>query len=73
MYRIQKYFAEIKAMQIETRPTAASSYTRSLISRGCPQSLAVLAGQILARTDDAREYSSEEKALIKRAYAHLSR
>ncbi len=60
-------------MQLETRPTAASSYARSLISRGCPQTLAVLVGEILARTDNAMDYSPAEKVLIERAYAHLSR
>lgn len=59
-------------MQLDTLPTAASSYARSMISRGCPQSLAFLAGQILARTDNAMEHSPEEKAIIERAYAHLS-
>ena len=60
-------------MQLETRPTAASSYARSLVSRGCPQHLATLAGQILARTSNVMDCTPEEKALIERAYAHLSR
>ncbi len=60
-------------MQLETRPTAASSYARSLVSRGCPQPLATLAGEILAKTDNAREYSPDEKAVIEQAYAQLSR
>ncbi len=60
-------------MQIETRPTAASSYARSLISRGCPQALAISVGKILARTDNGMEHSPDEKVLIERAYAHLRR
>lgn len=60
-------------MQLDPLPTAASSYTRSLIARGCPQSLAIRAGNILARTDNAMEYSPAEQALIERAYAHLKR
>jgi hypothetical protein len=60
-------------MQIDPSPTAAASYSRSLIARGCPRALATLAAEILARTDNAMDYTEDEKAVIARAYAHLTR
>ncbi len=58
-------------MQVDTHPTAAGSYARTLIERGCPPLLAGLAGQVLARLDGTTP-TPEEQALITRAYAHLS-
>lgn len=60
-------------MNIDLDPTAAASYARTLMARGCPQRLAVLAATILARTDNALEYTRQEKELIGRAYDHLAR
>ncbi len=60
-------------MNLDQAPTAAASYTRTLIARGCPPRLAVLAGNLLARTDDALEYTRQEKELIGRAYGSLAR
>ena len=60
-------------MIIDQHPTAATSYTRTLVARGCPQVLASLVGQILAKTDNALEYTNQEKILIRQAYAHLAR
>jgi hypothetical protein len=70
---IQPYLTEPDAMPIDVRPTAAASYARSLISRGCPAPLAAQAGQILARTDNVLDYTAEEKAVIERAYSSLRR
>lgn len=58
-------------MQVEITPTAAGSYARTLIERGCPPPLAVLTGKILARLD-GDEPSPYEKALIARTYANLT-
>ena len=58
-------------MSAEMSPTAAESYTRTLVRRGCPPLLAAMAGKILARLDSA-DPTPEEQALIDRAYAHLS-
>ena len=60
-------------MNLDPSPTAASSYSRTLIARGCPKRLAILAGTILARTDNALEYTYQEKEVIGRAYGSLAR
>lgn len=60
-------------MNIDQDPTAAASYARTLMARGCPQRLASVVGNILARTDNALEYTRQEKELIGRAYGHLAR
>lgn len=58
-------------MQVDIHPTAEASYTRTLMQRGCPPTLATLAGKILAHLDGT-EPTPEEQALIARAYAKLS-
>lgn len=58
-------------MQVNTHPTAADSYARTLIQRGCPPLLAQLTGKVLASLDGT-DPTPEEQALITRAYAHLS-
>jgi len=59
-------------MQVDIRPTAADSYARTLVRRGCPLLLAVMTGNVLASLDGS-DPTPEEKALINRAYAQLSR
>lgn len=59
-------------MQVDTHPTAADSYARTLVERGCPPLLASLVSQVLAQLDGA-EPSPEEQALISQAYAHLTK
>ena len=58
-------------MEIDQDPTAAASYARTLMARGCPQRLAFLVGNILARADNTVECNHQEKELIGRAYAYL--
>ena len=58
-------------MQVDTLPTAADSYARTLIQRGCPPLLVQMTGQVLAGLDGTPP-TPEEQALITRAYAHLS-
>ena len=57
-------------MKVDIHPTAADSYARTLIERGCPPILANQAGQVLASLD-GNQPTPEEQALINRAYAHL--
>lgn len=57
---------------IDSQPTAAASYSRTLVARGCPPYLAAIVGEILARNGDKTEPTPQEKALIARAYAQLS-
>lgn len=58
-------------MTIDPQPTAAASYRRTLVARGCPPHLAAIVGEILAQLGDGKEPTPQEKALIARAYAHL--
>ena len=58
-------------MQVNPHPSAADSYARALMRRGCPPLMAAMAAQVLARLDGA-EPSPGEKAVIQQAYAQLS-
>lgn len=52
-------------MQLDTAPSAASSYARTLISQGCPQALAQIAAEILARDGQQQRSESEQEILIR--------
>ncbi len=56
---------------VDTHPTAESSYARTLIARGCSESLAVLAAEILARGETSQDWNSEEELIVAKAYAQL--
>ena len=58
-------------MQVNSHPSAADSYARTLMRRGCPPLMAAMAAQVLARLDGA-EPNPGEQALIQQAYAQLN-
>ena len=57
-------------MSLDTAPSAATSYARTLISKGCPPALAQAAAEILAR-DIQQQRSAEEQAIVTRAWSTL--
>ncbi len=58
-------------MMIDPQPTAAASYSRTLIARGCPPHLAAIVGEILAQRGGETKPTPQEQVLIDRAYAYL--
>ena len=55
-------------MALEFNPSAASSYARTLIARGCPATLAHPAAQILAQVDGHRARTPAEQQTVDRAW-----
>ena len=59
-------------MQLDINPTAAASYARTLIERGCEVSLAQRAAVILAQTSQGNPRNLEDQWIVSRAYAQLN-
>lgn len=59
-------------MQLDLKPTAQSTYARTLIGRGCPHNLAHAAAAILATEPAEEGRTVEEKATIGRAWANCT-
>ena len=59
-------------MQLDTNPTAESSYARTLIARGCDEFLAKRAAEILAQKGKSKHMNLAEEQIISRAYAQLN-
>ena len=55
-------------MALELDPSAASSYARPLIARGCPATLAHPAAQILAQVDGHRARTPAEQQTVDRTW-----
>ena len=59
--------------QLDPQPSAAASYARTLIAKGCPQALAHAAAEVLATVDVQRPRTLAEQATVERAWAALTR
>lgn len=55
-------------MQLDTAVTAAASYARTLIERGCPEYLAHPAAAVLAEVDGVRARTTAEQMTVERAW-----
>lgn len=60
-------------MQIDLQPSAAASYARTLIAKGCPQHLANAAADVMANVDGQRDRSPAEQATVDKAWASITR
>ena len=60
-------------MQLDLQPSAAASYARTLIAKGCPHNLAYSAAYVLAEVDGTRPRTMGEQATVERAWASVTR
>ena len=58
---------------LDPQPSAAASYARTLIAKGCPQHLAHAAADVLANVDGQRQRTLAEQATVERAWASVTR
>ncbi len=59
-------------MPLDINPTAAASYARTLVERGCEVSLAQRAAEILAQNNRSHSRNLEEEWIVSQAYAQLN-
>ena len=59
-------------MQLDINPTAAASYARTLVERGCDARLAQQAAEILAQSSNSTPRKREEEWIISQAYAQIN-
>jgi hypothetical protein len=55
-------------MKLDTAATAAASYARTLIARGCPEYFAHTAAAVLADVDGVRARTTAEQLTVERAW-----
>lgn len=58
-------------MPLDTAPSAASSYARTLVAQGCPEALAQTAAEILAR-DSQQQRSPREQEIVTQAWSTIT-
>ena len=57
---------------LDLQPSAAATYARTLIAKGCPEHLANAAADVLANVDGHRQRTLAEQATVERAWASLT-
>ena len=60
-------------MVIDINPTAEASYARTLLSRGCPEALAMQVAKLLVQAPDRAGLSAQEEYLVQQAYSYTAK